>query len=211
MKKKKSYLGFKRIFDFLFSFLTIVLLLPILLFLIIIISIVMHGNPFFLQNRPGKNGKIFRMIKFRTMTNKKDENGVLLSDAERLTKFGRFLRASSIDELPELFNVLKGDMSLIGPRPFLVEYLPLYNDFQKRRHEVLPGITGWAQVNGRNAINWTEKFKYDVEYVDNVSFKLDIKIFFMTIGKVFKRSGIQHGDDATMPDFKGEENEQNNT
>lgn len=163
------------------------------------------GSPvIFKQERPGLNEKIFTMYKFRSMTDAKDKNGNLLSDAERLPRFGQILRSTSLDEIPEFINVLKGDMSLIGPRPLLVEYLERYNDEQKRRHDVRPGITGWAQVNGRNAISWEQKFKYDVEYVDNVNFLLDMKIVFLTIKKVFIKEGISQEGNATMEKFTGE-------
>lgn len=161
------------------------------------------GKPFFFQQRPGKNEKIFKVIKFRSMNDKKDKGGNLLPDAERLTKAGSFVRKTSLDEIPQLINVLKGDMSLIGPRPLLVQYLHLYNNTQKRRHEVRPGVTGWAQVNGRNAISWAKKFEYDVWYVDHLSFALDIKILFLTIKKVFVREGISQEGQATMEFFKG--------
>lgn len=164
------------------------------------------GSPvLFKQERPGKDGKIFLMYKFRSMTDGKDKNGNLLSDAERLPKFGKLLRATSLDELPELWNVLKGEMSLVGPRPLLVEYLERYNDFQKRRHEVRPGITGWAQVNGRNAISWDQKFKLDVEYVDSYNFFLDINILFLTVKKVFVKEGISQDGEATMEIFYGKD------
>lgn len=156
-----------------------------------------------MQVRPGKNGKPFMMIKFRTMTNEMDESGNLLPNERRLTKFGEWLRSTSLDELPELFNVLKGDMSLVGPRPLLMEYIPLYNDFQKRRMEVKPGITGYAQINGRNALTWEEKFELDVWYVDNRTFWLDIRILFLTLYKVIKREGIAHNNDVAMPRFRG--------
>ena len=163
------------------------------------------GSPvIFKQERPGLNGKIFTMYKFRSMTDAKDKNGNLLSDAERLPRFGQILRSTSLDEIPEFLNVLKGEMSLIGPRPLLVEYLERYNDEQKRRHNVRPGITGWAQVNGRNAISWEQKFKYDVEYVDNVNFLLDVKIVFLTIKKIFIKEGISQEGNATMEKFTGE-------
>ena len=162
------------------------------------------GYPvFFRQKRPGLNGKIFVLCKFRTMTDKKDENGKLLPDEERLTSFGKFLRSTSLDELPELFNVWKGEMSLVGPRPLLVKYLPLYNEEQKKRHNVRPGITGLAQVKGRNAISWEQKFEYDVDYVNNISFLLDCKIIYMTIATVLKRDGINSTTDATMEAFTG--------
>ena len=161
------------------------------------------GKPFFFQLRPGKNGKIFKIIKFKTMTDKKDENGNLLPDADRLTKIGSFVRKTSLDEIPQLLNVIKGDMSLVGPRPLLPKYLELYNDFQRRRNEVKPGITGWAQVNGRNSISWEKKFEYDVWYVDNVSFLLDIKILILTVLKVVKSEGINEQGQATSNEFKG--------
>ncbi len=162
------------------------------------------GSPaIFKQERPGKDGKIFTMYKFRSMSDARDKNGRLLPDSERLTKFGKLLRAASLDELPELYNVLRGEMSLVGPRPLLVEYLTRYNAFQARRHEVLPGITGWAQVNGRNAISWDDKFKLDVYYVDNKSFLLDIKILFLTVKKVFIKEGISQEGEATMQEFMG--------
>ncbi len=194
----------KRISDILFAFiLLIVALTPI--FIIIILLYFKHGasEVFFMQYRPGRNEKIFRLIKFKTMNNKCDASGNILPDAERLTSIGRFIRKTSLDELPQLINVLKGDMSLVGPRPLLVEYLPLYNEHQKRRHEVKPGITGWAQVNGRNAISWQEKFDLDVWYVDHCSFSLDMKILWLTILKVFKREGINQAGQATVEKFNG--------
>ena len=175
------YKYIKRILDIISSLLAIILLSPLLGMLAVIGAFEMKGNPFFTQERPGKDEKIFELVKFRTMTDAKDESGELLSDAERLTKYGKFLRNTSLDELPELFNILKGDMSVIGPRPLLVKYLPRYNQYQHRRHEVRPGLSGWAQVNGRNAISWEDKFNYDVEYVDNYSIVMDVKILFMTI------------------------------
>lgn len=163
----------------------------------------MGGNPFFTQERPGKDGKIFKLIKFRTMTNKKDADGNLLPDDQRLTSYGKFLRSTSVDELLELINILKGDMSIIGPRPLLVKYLPLYSDFQKHRHDVRPGLTGYAQVNGRNSISWEERFKLDVDYVQNITFMGYVKIIFDTVYKVFKRDGISSGTSVTMEEFKG--------
>lgn len=163
----------------------------------------MGGNPFFTQDRPGKDGKVFKLIKFRTMTNKKDADGNLLPDDQRLTSYGKFLRSTSVDELLELINILKGDMSIIGPRPLLVKYLPLYSDFQKHRHDVRPGLTGYAQVNGRNSISWEERFKLDVDYVQNITFMGDVKIIFDTVYKVFKRDGISSGTSVTMEEFKG--------
>lgn len=185
-------------------FAVIILCLSLPLFIIVISLLFFYGYKiFFVQQRPGKEGKSFSLIKFKTMNDKKDNNGNLLPDEDRLTWAGKIMRKLSIDELPQLINVIKGDMSLIGPRPLLIEYLPLYNDYQKRRHEVKPGITGWAQVNGRNAITWKEKFEMDVWYVDNVSFKLDLKIFFLTIVKIFKREGISTLGHATAPKFNG--------
>lgn len=197
------YKYIKRILDIISSLLAIIILSPLLGILTVIGAFEMKGNPFFTQERPGKDEKIFKLVKFRTMTNAKDENGELLSDAERLTKYGKFLRNTSLDELPELFNILKGDMSVIGPRPLLVKYLPRYNQHQHRRHEVKPGLSGWAQVNGRNAISWEDKFNYDVKYVDNYSIVMDIKILFMTILNVLKREGISSETSATMEEFMG--------
>jgi lipopolysaccharide/colanic/teichoic acid biosynthesis glycosyltransferase len=180
----------KRLFDFSISFAALLLLSPIFLLLAFLVRVKIGSPIFFTQTRPGLHGKAFTMIKFRTMTNARGADGALLPDAERLTRFGRFLRATSLDELPELWNVLKGDMSLVGPRPLLMDYLPLYSPEQARRHDVRPGITGWAQVNGRNAISWDEKFKLDVWYVDHQSFWLDLKILFLTVKRVFQRHGI---------------------
>ncbi|MEW5676318.1 sugar transferase [Flavobacterium enshiense] len=193
----------KRFFDFSFSFLAFVLLSPVFLLVTIGLFAVNQGRPFFFQLRPGKNEKVFKIIKFKTMNDKKDVHGNLLPDSERLTKIGAFVRKSSLDELPQLLNVIKGDMSLIGPRPLLVQYLPLYNATQRRRHEVRPGITGWAQVNGRNTISWQQKFEYDVWYVNNYNLLLDVKILFLTIRKVFVREGIAQEGQATMEVFKG--------
>ncbi len=195
----------KPIFDFLVALIGLIILSPILFIVMIALVIANNGKPFFFQKRPGKNEKIFSIIKFKTMNDKKDAEGNLLSDAERLTPIGAFVRKTSLDEIPQLINVLKGDMSMIGPRPLLIQYLPLYNEQQKRRHEVRPGITGWAQVNGRNAISWTQKFEYDVWYVNNISMLLDLKIGLMTIQKIFKREGISSDTSATMEDFKGNE------
>jgi lipopolysaccharide/colanic/teichoic acid biosynthesis glycosyltransferase len=181
----------------------IVVLLPLLLFLSILVRINLGAPIFFKQNRPGKNSDIFTMVKYRTMLDAVDSSGALLSDEKRLTKFGKFLRASSLDELPELYNIVKGDMAFIGPRPLLVEYLPLYSDVQLRRHEVLPGITGYAQVNGRNAISWKKRLEMDVWYIDHRSIWLDIKILFLTMFKVFKRDGISQEGHATMSYFSG--------
>lgn len=199
----------KRIFDFLLSLTAILLLSPLLLILIIAGMVKMGGNPFFTQERPGKNGKIFKLVKFKSMNNKRDENGELLPDEVRLTNYGRFIRNTSLDELPELINILKGDMAIVGPRPLLVRYLTRYNDTQARRHEVRPGLTGLAQVNGRNTISWEEKFRYDVEYVDKVSLLLDIKIILKTALKVVKRDGISSETSATMEEFMGNTKESN--
>ena len=193
----------KRILDFLLSLAALLILSPVLLILTILGACFMGGNPFFTQRRPGKGEKIFRLIKFRTMSNRRDENGNLLPDEVRLNKYGRFLRSTSLDELPELINILLGQMSIVGPRPLLVKYLPRYNAQQRRRHEVRPGLTGWAQVNGRNAISWEEKFQYDIEYVENISFSMDIKVIFTTISKIFKREGISSDTAATMEEFMG--------
>ncbi len=195
---------FKRIIDFILSLIGFIIISPIFIVVWIWLTIANKGaGAFFFQERPGKDEKIFRVIKFKTMTDDRDASGNLLPDAERLTSVGRFGRSTSLDEIPQLLNVIKGDMSLIGPRPLLVQYLPLYNESQKRRHEVRPGITGWAQVNGRNAISWTQKFEYDVWYVDNVSLSLDFKILVRTILKVFKREGVSSDTSATMEYFKG--------
>ena len=194
---------FKRIIDFVLSLGALTVLFPFLLIFTLIGAIVMKGNPFFTQNRPGKNEKIFKLIKFRTMSNAKDKDGNLLPDEKRLTAYGNFLRKTSIDELPELLNIIKGDMSIIGPRPLLVKYLPLYNDEQKRRHDIRPGLTGYAQAYGRNSLTWEEKFEKDVYYVDHVSLALDIKILFKTVSEVFKREGISSATSATMEEFTG--------
>ncbi|SHG59647.1 Sugar transferase involved in LPS biosynthesis (colanic, teichoic acid) [Flavobacterium johnsoniae] len=193
----------KRLLDLVFSFVGLILLSPLFFIVFISLFFLNQGRPFFTQLRPGKKEKIFKIIKFRTMNNKTDSNGVLLSDSERLTSVGSFIRKTSLDEIPQLLNVLKGDMSLIGPRPLLPEYLQLYNDFQKQRHNIRPGITGWAQVNGRNAILWQEKFELDVYYVNNLSVRLDLRIIFLTIKKVFKSEGISQKGQATMEYFKG--------
>ncbi|QYJ67306.1 sugar transferase [Flavobacterium litorale] len=200
------YSGFlKPLSDFLIAFVVLLLLSPILLLLIVLLGIFNKGSVFFFQERPGKNGKIFKVIKFKTMNDRKDADGKLLPDAVRLTKVGKFVRTTSLDELPQLINVVKGDMSLVGPRPLLVKYLPLYNTKQARRHEVRPGITGWAQVNGRNAISWEQKFELDVYYVDNLSLGLDIKIIYLTVLKVIKRSDINTDGVATTIPFTGTE------
>lgn len=193
----------KNIFDFLLSFILILILLPFMCLIAAVIRFKLGSRIIFSQERPGLNEKIFTIYKFRTMTDVKDENGDLLPDGIRLTKFGKFLRSTSLDELPQLFNVLKGHMSFVGPRALLVDYLPRYTDKQKRRHLVKPGITGWAQVNGRNAISWEQKFEYDLWYVEHQSFLLDIKIMFLTFIKVFKRSGVSSSGHVTMPRFKG--------
>lgn len=193
----------KRFIDLIVSFLALLLLSPLLLLLALIIRVNIGSPIFFVQRRAGLNGRIFNIIKFRSMTNASDNDGTLLTDSERLTSLGVFLRASSLDELPELWNVLKGDMSLVGPRPLLLEYLPLYTAEQSRRHDVLPGITGWAQVNGRNAISWEEKFKYDVWYAKNQSIWLDLKIIWKTLKKVFSGEGVSAEGEATMSKFTG--------
>lgn len=193
----------KRSFDICSSGFAIILLLPFFVLFTPIVAIAMKGNPFFIQKRPGKNGKIFSLIKYRTMTNAKDKDGNLLPDEDRMTKFGEIMRKLSIDELPELFNIFIGQMSVVGPRPLLVQYLPLYNDYQAQRHIVRPGLTGLAQVSGRNAISWEQKFDKDIEYIQNMSFWYDLKIIFMTVGKVFKREGISQEGEATMTEFKG--------
>ncbi len=198
----------KRFFDFTLSLLALIVLSPVLLVLIIVGAIAMRGNPFFVQPRPGRKGKdgkekIFKLIKFRTMSNKKDKDGNLLPDAERLNGYGRFLRKTSLDELGELVNIVKGDMAIVGPRPLLVEYLPLYNEYQSRRHEVRPGLTGLAQVNGRNAVSWEIRFEYDVKYVDDITLVGDMKIIFRTVIKVLKHDGISSSTSATMEAFTG--------
>jgi len=197
----RTYL--KLVFDVILSFLGILIVSPIIVIFTIMLSFANNGKPFFFQKRPGKDERIFSIVKFRTMNNKTDVNGELLPDSARLTKIGKFVRKTSIDELPQLINVLKGDMSLIGPRPLLVEYLSSYNNEQKKRHNVRPGITGWAQVNGRNAISWEDKFKLDVWYVNNISLVLDLKIFLLTVKKVFIREGISAKGSVTMEKFIG--------
>ena len=193
----------KRIFDSLLAFMLLVLVSPIFIAIVVLLTITNSGRPIFLQKRPGKSGKIFTIAKLKTMNDRRDANGELLPDGERLTVIGSFIRKLSLDELPQLFNVLKGDMSFVGPRPLLVEYLPLYSQEQRRRHCVTPGITGWAQVNGRNAISWEKKFEYDVWYVDHLSFSLDLKILFLTLIKVFKTTDINSATSATMEKFTG--------
>lgn len=195
----------KRILDFLFSLIAIIILSPILLIVAIIVRIKLGTPIIFKQSRPGLNEKIFTLYKFRTMTDKTDENGKILPDSERMTKFGKLLRKTSIDELPELINILKGDMSFVGPRPLLVEYLKLYNEEQRKRHLVKPGLTGLAQIHGRNLASWQEKFKWDLEYIENISFKLDVSIFFKTIVKVLKKEGISGDGVETAVRFDGNE------
>jgi lipopolysaccharide/colanic/teichoic acid biosynthesis glycosyltransferase len=197
----------KRVFDFVIALVAIIALFPVIVVTLLLIRLKLGAPVFFTQERPGLNGKTFNLMKFRTMLDVKDRYGNLLPDEQRMTKFGAFLRSTSLDELPGLLNVLKGDMSLVGPRPLLEQYLPLYNEEQARRHEVRPGITGWAQVNGRNAISWEEKFQLDVWYVDNRSFLLDMKILALSFKKVFIREGISASNHVTMPEFKGSSNE----
>ncbi|MFN3908649.1 MAG: sugar transferase [Flavobacterium sp.] len=193
----------KPFFDIISALIGFLLASPIFIFVMIALAIANKGTPFFKQVRPGKNGKLFSIYKFKTMTDERDANGKLLPDSKRLTKIGSLVRKTSFDEIPQLFNVIKGDLSFTGPRPLLPEYLSLYNDFQKRRHEVKPGISGWAQVNGRNALTWDEKFALDVYYVDHVNFWLDVKIVLLTAKKVFVREGISKSGSATMEPFKG--------
>jgi len=193
----------KRVIDFLVSLVAFIVLLPVFIVLSIVLFIANNGKPFFFQRRPGKDERIFRVIKFKTMNDRRGKDGVLLPDEQRLTSFGKFVRKTSLDELPQLLNVIRGDMSLIGPRPLLVDYLPLYDEQQKRRHLVRPGITGWAQVNGRNAISWNQKFEYDVWYVDHISFTLDCRIILKTLVKIVKSEGISSATSATMERFVG--------
>ena len=193
----------KRLIDFIAALVGILLLSPVIIVLVILLFIANQGKPFFFQQRPGKGGQIFSIVKFKSMNDRKDINGELLPFEQRITKTGAFIRKYSLDEIPQLFNVLKGDMSLVGPRPLLVKYLPLYSDFQKRRHDVKPGITGWAQVNGRNTISWEAKFKLDVWYTENVSLKTDIKILLLTIKKVLFKEDINSGENINMPTFTG--------
>lgn len=205
MRKNNFYKKYiKRVFDIVFSLFALILLSPVLLILAVLIKLNLGSPILFKQQRPGLHGKVFTIYKFRTMTDEKDETGELLDDHLRLTKFGRFLRSTSMDELPELLNILKGDMSFIGPRPLLVEYLPLYNNEQMRRHEVRPGLSGLAQVNGRNELSWEEKFYHDIYYVDNVSLYLDLKIFFLTLRKVIMREGISFSNEKKDNKFKGD-------
>jgi len=194
---------FKPTFDFVFSCIALMLFAPFFLILVIILFLSNQGNPFFFQKRLGKKGNIFTIIKLRTMNNKKDENGFLLSDQMRLTTIGKFIRSTSLDEIPQLLNVMRGDMSIVGPRPLLTTYMHLYNDFQNRRHELKPGITGWVQVNGRNKISWDKRFELDVWYVDNITFLLDVKIIFKTLIKVIKKDGINAENSITIEPFEG--------
>ena len=197
----------KRSIDFILSLLAVIILSPVLLIVAVLVRVKLGSPVIFKQERPGLNEKIFTMYKFRTMTDEKDENGELLSDEIRLTKFGKILRSTSLDELPELFNIVKGDMAIVGPRPLLVKYLPLYNEKQHKRHLVKPGITGYAQVNGRNSISWEEKFDLDVYYVNHITFLLDVKIIFKTVKTVLCREGISSEASATMEEFRGSQNE----
>ncbi len=193
----------KRPADFFVALIALGVLMPIILILIFLLLFANNGNPFFFQKRPGKNVKIFTLIKFKTMNDKKDKNGTLLPDSQRITKVGKFIRNTSLDELLQLINVVKGEMSIVGPRPLLVDYLPLYNTEQAKRHSVRPGITGWAQVNGRNAISWEERFALDVWYVNNISFPTDMKILMLTVKKVLQQEGVSTSDNKTMPRFMG--------
>ena len=206
MKIYKNFI--KRFLDFISASLGFIILFPIFVIVWLTLILKNNGKAFFYQERPGKNEHIFKIIKFKTMNDKTDDNGVLLPPSNRLTKTGIFVRKYSLDEIPQLINVIKGDMSLIGPRPLLIRYLPRYNEFQKQRHLIKPGITGWAQVNGRNAISWEQKFEYDVWYVKNISFLLDIKILFLTIYKVFRKDGIYSVENDIVPDFTGTEPKQ---
>lgn len=205
MKHKASFYEkyIKRLLDMILSGVALLVLSPVLLVLTILGACIMRGNPFFTQQRPGKDEKIFKLIKFRSMTCQKDADGKLLPDEKRLTKYGRFLRASSLDELPELLNIFAGHMSIVGPRPLLVQYLPRYNAEQRRRHDVRPGLTGWAQANGRNTLSWEDKFRLDVWYVDHISFAVDVKTIFLTVKNVLRREGISSETSATMEEFMG--------
>ncbi len=206
IKETKMYkFFFKRLLDFIIAFIALFIFSPMLILITLLLLFSHKGQPFFLQKRPGKDGKIFKVIKFKTMNNKRDSSGNLLPDEERLTKTGIFIRKTSLDETPQVINILKGDMSIVGPRPLLPEYLSLYNEEQQKRHHVKPGITGWAQVNGRNAISWEQKFEYDVWYVENLNFFLDVKIFFKTFVKMIKSEGINTKNVATTIKFKGNE------
>lgn len=202
---------FKAFFDRLFAIILLILSFPLFLTITVLLWFVNSGQPFFVQMRPGKDEVLFKLLKFRSMTNERDNRGNLLSDEIRLTELGKFIRATSLDELPQLVNVLKGEMSFVGPRPLLVEYLELYNENQIRRHEVKPGITGWAQVNGRNAISWEQKFEYDIWYIDNYSFYLDIKVLLLTTKKVLNKEGVTSQNSATTENFKGSKNNRNET
>lgn len=197
------YRYLKIILDFLMSLILLIVISPLFIITFLILVFLNNGRPFFFQERPGKNQKAFKIIKFKTMTDKKDKNGNLLPDVERITFLGKWIRKFSIDELPQLLNVIKGDMSLIGPRPLLFKYIPLYSTEQNRRHEVRPGITGWAQVNGRNSISWTKKFEYDIEYINNMSFLFDLKILWMTFLKVIKSEGVNQSEERPMQPFNG--------
>ena len=197
----------KRLLDIIISFTSLVILSPVLLIVAVLVRIKLGSPVIFHQDRPGYHEKVFKLCKFRSMTDARDENGNLQPDEVRLTKFGKALRATSLDELPELWNILKGDMSLIGPRPLLVKYLPLYNEFQRHRHDVKPGLTGWAQVNGRNTISWEQRFEYDVYYVDHISFWMDLKILFQTVAVVFRHNDVNSATDATMEAFTGTKTE----
>ncbi|MDT0649781.1 sugar transferase [Autumnicola edwardsiae] len=197
---------FKPIIDFVIALTALLILSPLLIIVFLLLALANNGKPLFFQKRPGKDGKIFKIVKFRTMNDKRDKKGELLPDPERLTKTGKIVRKTSIDEIPQLWNVLRGNMSLIGPRPLLPEYLPLYDEFQQRRHEVKPGITGWAQVNGRNTITWDQKFKYDVWYVDNVSLKVDANIFYLTVKKVLSSADVSAKNHISMPKFSDQFN-----
>lgn len=209
VKGKEMYAKFiKRLLDLILSLCAIIVLSPVLLILTIIGAYKMKGNPFFTQERPGWHEKIFKLIKFRTMSNEKDKSGKLLPDEVRLNKYGRFLRSTSLDELPELFNICKGDMSIIGPRPLLIEYLPWYTEKEHRRHDVRPGLTGWAQVNGRNNLDWDHRFETDVYYVDHISFPFDLKIFFLTIKKVLVHEDVVENTRAVEPNFAAQRREQ---
>ena len=205
MKRKATFYEtyIKRLLDILLSGMALICLSPVLLVTAMLVRIKLGSPVIFCQERPGRNEKIFKLYKFRSMTGEKDEQGNLLPDEVRLTRFGKLLRSTSLDELPELWNILKGDMSIVGPRPLLVKYLPLYNEEQKRRHDVRPGLTGWAQANGRNALSWEEKFRLDVHYVENISFGLDVKTVFLTVKNVLRREGISSETAATMEEFKG--------
>lgn len=196
----------KPFLDFTVALLAFTILLPVFIIVVLLLTVANSGKPFFFQLRPGRNEHIFKVIKFKTMNDRKDENGTLLPDAQRLTAIGNFVRKTSLDEIPQLLNVIKGDMSIVGPRPLLVEYLPLYNDIQKHRHDVRPGITGWAQVNGRNAIGWKQKFEYDIWYVNNISFLLDLRILLKTVRNVVISEGISSATSVTMEKFTGKEN-----